>query len=103
MKIDCPMEQNVPHQSCHDSDIYANQSETEKSGFSINGAFTLPDTETDTETDTDADKLTLNPMETCIGLCFCAVRTPPHNSIQPIFIRLFIGLGVGQYEHTIIS
>ena len=34
-----------------------------------NGAFTLPDT----ETDTDTDKFTLNPMEICVDVCFCAV------------------------------
>ena len=30
-----------------------------------------------------------------------SVSAPPHNSIQPIFIGFFIGLGVGQCEHTI--
>ena len=30
-----------------------------------------------------------------------SVSTPPHNSIQPIFVGFFIGLGVGQCERTI--
>ena len=65
--------------------------------FLFKGAFTLPNTKREWETDRDTDKLTLNPMRICDDVCLCAVWTPPHNSIQPIFI----GLGVGQCEHTI--
>ena len=68
-----------------------------------NGVFTLPDTKTDTENemDIDTDKLEQHPMVICAGVCFRIVWADPHNSIQPIFLCLFIGLSLGQCENTI--
>ena len=52
--------------------------------------FTLPKNETETETDTE-NKYT----ELCVVIFLCSVWTSPHNPMQPIFIRLGIGLDVG--------
>ena len=41
------------------------------------------------------------PLGICVDVCLCAVWTPPHNSIQPIFIGLGVCVGVGQCEWTI--
>ena len=34
-----------------------------------------------------------NPMEICVGVCLCVARTPPINSVQPMFYRSLIGIG----------
>ena len=58
-----------------------------------------------TETDTETDKIGFNTIDIgqCIGLglCLCAVWTPPHNPILLIFICLSRGLC--QCEHTLLT
>ena len=54
-----------------------------------------------TPRETDTDKLSRNPMGISVDVCLSVVWTPPHNSVQPIFICLSIRLDVGQSEHTI--
>ena len=54
------------------------------------------------DTKTEADKVTnksaQNPRRIWTGICLCK---PRNNSVQPISVGPCIGLGVGQYEHTI--
>ena len=61
------------------------------------GTFTLCDTETNIFT----DKLAHNPMGICVDVTLGAVWTPPHRSVQLIFIGICVGVGVGQCELTI--
>ena len=51
------------------------------------GAFTLPNTVTDGHQDIDTDKQAQKPTKICDGACLCAVWTPRHNSIYPIFYQ----------------
>ena len=66
-----------------------------------NGVFTMPDTDTDTNTDTDTDKMGLQPNCICVSVCvFISVGQYEHFHTI-LYNPFFIGVGVGQCEHTI--
>ena len=66
-----------------------------------NGSFTLSDTESETNTDSNKMCTERNGNMTHGCLCLWAVWTPPHNSMQAIFIGLYLCLGLWQCKHTI--
>ena len=59
------------------------------------GVFTLPDT------DTDTDKMGLQPICTCVGVCVCVGQYEHLHTIlyNPFFIGVCVG--VGQCKHSI--
>ena len=67
------------------------------------GVFTLADTDTGTDTDTDTDKMGLQPICICVGVvvgaCVCVGQYEHLHII--LFNPFFIGVGVGQCEHSI--
>ena len=69
----------------------------------FNGVFTLPDIETvkETERNPDTDKWTQNPMRICVGSVSVQYKYLYTILCNYFFISPFVGIGVGQCEHTI--